>query len=357
MSSAATAACLAVETLRDAAEIAALAPQWDSLLDRSTANRAFSSSRWFLTWLAVEPTLQPRVLVARHDEALAGVLPLVATADGVLRFPGELADYNDAVVERGDLTTSTALLDAARQSAPRLELSCLRPDSNLVAALARLEPGRAPGSLFHGAGTLACPYLALGDGYEAYLATRGSDFRNKLRRAWRRAGALGLDARELEPQSFPPTDLPAVFLALHAERIPRSCFVRPLERSFAEAALPALFAERRLRAFAVESGSGLVGISLYMVGDGSLGHWNGGFAAAAAPCAPGKLLLDTAIRTACHEGLVEIDLMRGDETYKADWSTAVRTITRLELGSPATAGGAGAAAGASESTVGGGAAA
>ncbi len=323
---------------RDRAAVAAVAPEWDDLLARSICNRAFGSSRWFLSCCAVEPGLHPRVVIVRRGEALAGVLPLVESAEGALRFPGELADYNDAIVERGDLEPAAALLAGAQASASRLELSCVRPDANLVGALARLEPWRDPSAPWSGPGSLVCPHLALGDGYEAYLATRGSAFRNRLRRAWRRAGEHGIEVRELDPEGFPPAELPALFLALHTERIPRTCFARPLERAFAEAALPALFAERRLRAFAVFDGSGVVGVSLYMVGDDSLGHWNGGFRAAVARFAPGKLLLDLAIRSACREGLGEIDLMRGDETYKAEWATGTRTIGRLELGPQAAAG-------------------
>lgn len=336
---------LALALCRDRASIASLAPEWDDLLARSICNRAFGSSRWFLTWCAVEPEVEPRVFVARRGNELAGMLPMVEAAGGALRFPGELADYNDAIVARGDFETAAALLAAARASAPRLELSCIRPDANLAGALSRLEPRRDWAAIWSGPGALACPYAAVDDGYDAYLATRRATFRGNLRQTWRRAREQGLEAREIEPASLPPTELPALFLALHAERQPRTCFARQPERAFTEQGLPALFAERRLRAFAVFDGPAIVGISLCVVGDGSLGYWNGGFLASAARYGPGKLLFDTEIRAACREGLAELDLMRGDEAYKARWATGTRTIGRIELGPRATVGGAASAAG------------
>ncbi len=312
-----------VEVLSSPAEIAALAPSWDDLLARSAVDRAFGSARWFLSWHEVAGW-EPRVLVARSEATLAGVLALVSEDGGPLRFPGELADYHDAVVATGDLETTAALLAAARDSARDaglgLRLSCLAPGSHLTLA--------APAASLQGP-DLRCPYLDLSAGYAAFFATRSSNFRSALRRAWKRAGAAGLTAEELRPGSFPSTSLAPLFLALHGARFARSCFDRPLDRAFASRALPALFAEGRLRAFALRRGEEVLALSLCMVGASSLGHWNGGWRPQAAPFSPGKLLLDLEARTCCQEGIGELDLLRGEEPYKAQWATGERTLQAL----------------------------
>ena len=208
----------------------------------------------------------------------------------------------------------------------------MRADSNLALGLRALAPSRDPAGFLCAEGALRCSYAGLAGGYETYLATRTSKFRNNLCRAWRRAAERGFEIRELEPASFAANDLPAAFLDLHGRRFPHTCFALPRERAFAERALPGLFADRGLRAFAAFDGGRMIAISLCAVGDRSLGLWNGGFLPEVLVCGAGKLLIDAAIRQACAEGLEELDFLRGDEDYKAEWSTHERTIGRLDLG-------------------------
>jgi CelD/BcsL family acetyltransferase involved in cellulose biosynthesis len=208
----------------------------------------------------------------------------------------------------------------------------VRTDSNLALARQALAPSRDPAGPLVSEGSLTCSYADLSEGYDAYLATRTSKFRNNLRRARRRAAERGLRVGELAPRSFAPSELPGAFLELHGRRFAESCFASPRERAFAERALPGLFTDRRLRAFAAFDGGRMIAISLCAVGDRSLGLWNGGLLPEALVCGAGKLLIDAAIRQACAEGLEELDFLRGDEAYKAEWSTGERTIGRLDLG-------------------------
>jgi biotin carboxylase/CelD/BcsL family acetyltransferase involved in cellulose biosynthesis len=310
-----------VKVLHDCRALAELAREWKDLLDRSVCNRAFSSVRWFLAWCEVAPAWEPWVFVARRRGNLAGVLALVREGGGPLRFPGELADYQDAVVARGDVETVRGLLAAARGAGFGLSLAGLRPDANLALPLDE--------ATFAGDGKVLCPHVDLSAGYPSFFASRSASFRSQLRRAWKRAAVAGFEAAELRPEHFPARDLPALFLDLHGERFSRSCFDRPLDRAFARLATPVLFAERRLRAFALRRSDEVVAISLCMVGDESLGQWNGGWRPTAAPVSPGKLLLDLEVQICCREGCAEFDLMRGEEPYKAQWMSGSRTIGSL----------------------------
>ena len=323
----------ACELVTELSRLEALSAEWGALLERSICNRAFGSPRWFLAWCRLEPAWRPHVWVARRGGVLAGVLPLVCPVEGgAAFFPGELSDYNDAVAARGDLAVSAGLLRAALASGPGIDLHPVRTDSNLALALRALEPSRDRASPLAAVGLLTCSYADLSGGYDAYLATRTSKFRNNLQRARRRAAERGLEVVELEPRSFAPSELPRAFLELHGRRFPESCFTSPRELAFAEQVLPGLFADRALRAFAVFDGGRMIAISLCAVGDRSLGVWNGGLLPEALDRAPGKLLIDAEIRQACAEGLEELDFLRGDEDYKAEWSTGERTIGRLDIG-------------------------
>jgi CelD/BcsL family acetyltransferase involved in cellulose biosynthesis len=138
--------------------------------------------------------------------------------------------------------------------------------------------------------------------------------------------------RELDPADFPPTQLPEVFLDLLLNRhINETSFQSAIAQSFVREILPALFTERRLRAFALFEDEGIIGIDLCLMGDNSLCGWNSGFLATAAHWSPGTLLTDAGIRQAFAMSLEEYDFMRGDEAYKASWTNGSRPIGEIEF--------------------------
>lgn len=331
---AAVRAGLVCEALTEPSEVEALAGEWDALLERSPCNRAFSSFAWYAAALRLAEPASPFVVVARRGGVLAGVLPLALAADGVAAFPGELSDYNDIVAEAGDADAHVGLLEHARGCArggERVELKCLRRDSNCLRALQRMKPGEGLEPLLKGR-RVPCPYVRLAGGYDAYLASRSRKFRSNIRRSRRRAEAGGVRVRELHPEEFPPASLPESFLSLHLGRFAaRSLFNSAAHQSFVRGALPGLFERGRVRAFALFERDRMLGVHLSMKGARSLCSWNAGFLPEAQPWSPGKLLFDEQIRIACAEGLEEFDLLRGGEPYKEEWATDVREICQLKL--------------------------
>jgi CelD/BcsL family acetyltransferase involved in cellulose biosynthesis len=106
------------QVLRELSDVATLAPEWDSLLERSPCNRAFSSSRWFIATCRHNPSLQPNVVIARRGKALAGILPLVLTNEAqVAAFPNYLSDYSDAIAPANDPVVVAGLLTYACSAA------------------------------------------------------------------------------------------------------------------------------------------------------------------------------------------------------------------------------------------------
>jgi len=306
-------------------EVEAIAAEWDALLARSPCHPSFSSPGWFLAACRAWPRLVPHVVTAWEGDRLAGVLPLAVDPERrEARFATDLADYNDAVAVAGDEAVRELLraaLPEVNSGYDRLVLGGLRRDSNLLSA----EPS------WHGRVT-PCPYLLLPATYEEYLASRGPRFRQRLRARQARAAAAGVTSRRLTPETLPPERLPELFLSLHLSRFGgRSCFDAEPAQGFVREALPGLFARGRAEVFALLAGERALAVQVCFADVHGLANWNGGFLPEAAPFAPGRLLIETAIEHACATGLEVYDLMRGDEGYKERWTSGVRTVETIEL--------------------------
>ena len=326
-----------------AAEVALISPEWDALLARSPCNRAFSCSTWFLAACGFSPDLtpyldsplQPNVIVARRGNQIAGILPLALSPDHEeAGFPGTLSDYNDIVAIAGDTQIATGLLEfaASRNGAySRLVLKCLRTDSLCLRAAGLLDSARAIDNTFESDQTV-CPYLDIASGYEEYLKTRPGGFLKRLRYLQKKGLQSDVLARELDTKGISPDQVADSFLSLHLSRFgSRTGFRNAPVQSFLRRLLPALYAEGRMRVFALFERDRIIGIHLCIVGVDSLCLWSGGFLPEAAHLSPGMLLINTEIETACAEGFAEYDLMRGTESYKERWSTNTRVIRQLEF--------------------------
>jgi CelD/BcsL family acetyltransferase involved in cellulose biosynthesis len=177
--------------------------------------------------------------------------------------------------------------------------------------------------------------IDLGTGYEAYLKTLSRKFRLNLNRMRHKAAANGVVVRELQPDDLTPEDMPATFLSLHSARFGEtSKLVAPCGVAWIQYLFPSLFAERRLRAFAVLLADRIAGIDLAMVSGSGLYAWNGGFLPEVQRYDPGKLLIDKTIQQCCAESFGEYDLGGFGHQYKAHWRPAIRRIGDLQFGGP-----------------------
>lgn len=320
------------EVLSHLSDIAAISAEWEVLLDSSLCNRAFSSPAWFLAWCRAATHQIPYVIVARRNGTIQGVFSLVLTGARQAEFPGNLSDYNDLVTREHDSAVQAGLLDYAingNGAYDKLNLKCIRQDSNCLRGLRFLFPERGARQFFSGEMKI-CPYVQISP-YDSYLQSRSREFIKGLKRAIHRAAKNRVVVRELTPETFPPARLPETFLALHLSRFGSKSWAKPHVYPFVEEVLPALFIGRRMRVFALFEAEKLIGIHLSMMGADSLCYWSGGFLPEAERWSPGKLLFDAQIRLACVMKLGEFDLMRGEEAYKARWATGSRSIGQIEI--------------------------
>ena len=328
-------ASLRYEIVTDLAAAERIVPAWNELLDRSMCNRAFSSPIWFLATCQVQPEFSPWLGLAWRGASLAGVLPLAVrpeTQEAI--FPNSMSNYNDIVVADGDVAAAAGLFEcilSERGRFRRLDLKWIRQDSNLAAALSALDSRRElPGCCLP---DREYSYIALPAVRTEYLASRSRVFRKGVTRILRKAAADGLAMHELTPADLPPERLADLFLNLHFSRFgEQSAFRRGLQNSpFAELALPILFAERRLHAFAVQKEDRILALDLSFRGARSLCTWNGGYPPEADCWSPGRLLLLSGIQRAYELGLEEYDLLRGNQEWKASWANRSRTVGRIVL--------------------------
>ena len=318
-------------TLRD---IEAISAEWDLLLDQSRCNRAFSCSKWFLASATIDHKVSPYVLVARRGSQIAGILPLSIANDGqTLTFAGEMSDYNDMIANDSDRDVLAGLLRSSLRFGKgfrRIVLNRVRHDSNCARAVRALNPPLDLTKSFSVRGSSR--YVRLPSNYQDYLSTRSRNFRKSLGRARRSAENNNLAIRELGADTFPPNRLTEAFLSLNRDRWGAECYYKlAFPHTFVLKILPALFAEQRLRAFALMRGKDVLGLELCMVGANSLCAWNGGFLSEAGRWSPGTLLMDAGIRYSYSSKLEEYDLLRGDEPYKQRWGNSTREIGCFEL--------------------------
>ena len=257
--------------------------------------------------------------------------------DSVLRtagFPDNVSCYQDIIAAHGDDQVIKGLMSLAISRTDQydtLRLKGIRRDSNCLRAASLSRPDCPIEALFVPGRSHACALIDLTLGYEGYRKTWSRNFRHNMNRVSNKARRDGFLVRELTPSDIPPRHLPDEFLLLHLSRFREDSVFIDLE-SFFEKLYPILFAERRMRVFALFRHDQIVGMHLSMVGYKRLFGWNGGFLPDVHSWAPGRLLFDEEVRQACAEGLEEFDFWVEYETaYKADWKTGVHQIGWLEF--------------------------
>lgn len=338
MGSAYTQSAIRYEVLTEMPQIAALSEEWDALLSRSKCNRAFSCSKWYLSTPDLLPQLQPWVLVARRNQSLAGILPLWLDVNRrEAGFPEDYSDHLDIIAQDGDIDVATGLMDLALSNIGNydiLALKHIKQDANCVLGIQNLKIVPNSLELFAADKGLEYAVVDLTPGYAAYRKTLSKKFREALVRVINRAQRIGILVRELSPDDLAPQRLPETFLSLHLSRFgDRSTITTGFQNatSWISKLFPCLFAERRMRVFAILKQQEFVGMHLAMVGRDGMYGWNSGFVPEILDISPGKLLFDFVIRQSCEEGLREYDFGWWGQDYKHHWKPFSRIIGEIRL--------------------------
>jgi CelD/BcsL family acetyltransferase involved in cellulose biosynthesis len=194
------ASSLAVEEVRDAQALPALAGEWRELSSRAPQSSFFSTWEWTQAWLeGFRGRRRLALLLARSQRRLVGALPLLEDRRGCLPLgPGlELAvnkhSPSASLLHAGDpgpfLTACLSHLERTRGRAAGLRLPLVCADSPTAAAIRELGRGdhltvaERPGRRSH--------RIRIRTSWEDYLATRGKHTQREWRRKHRRLEEAG----------------------------------------------------------------------------------------------------------------------------------------------------------------------
>jgi hypothetical protein len=315
-------------------QIEAISSEWDVLLARSRCNRAYSSSKWYLATVELMPKLQPLVFIAYRDRVLSGILPFWLEANRRLaRFGDNYLEHLDIIAHDNDSEVISGLLHLALEgtgSYDYLVPGTVLPDSNFVKGAIALGLGHTVDEFFVPGKSLTYAVLDLTRKYDDYMKTLSPGFQHNLHRAYKRATRDGLTIRELTPAELRPELLPDTFLSLHLSRFGDRSDVRSSE-PWIRRLFPSLFAEGRIRVFAILKEGRIAAIDLETVTRSGMYGFLGGFLPEIRRYGPGKLLIHKVIQQAYLEGMREYDFGWWGQDYKADWNPAMREVGEIRL--------------------------
>lgn len=317
--------------------------EWDALF---AAGPGFQSSRaWFEATVeaALPPGRRAEFLLCRVGGRPAAMLPLLhgpgcqvrglSTMYTCLFQPLLAPDLDGRDVRRA----GAALGDYCRRW-PTLVLDALDPSwPGLPPLLAGLREGGLAARRFEHFGNWHQPVA--GCGWQDYLAARPGRLRETIRRKTR-ASARDRRVRVEMVRSCDGLDRA---MAAYEDVYRRSWKGPEAAPDFTAALLPRAAAAGVLRLGVLWSGAQAVAAQYWTV------DWTGAGGSATVlklahddawrPLSPGTVLTGHMIQALLDEGIAELDFGRGDDAYKATWSSLRRRRIGVLLANPRTPGG------------------
>ena len=310
--------------------LAALVPDWIALWQRAPGATPFQSPHWLVPWWRRFGTGMPRLVTARANERLIGVLPLYELHEPgcvkLLPIGVSVSDYIDALAGPADPEIADALLAATRDIPGWQEcyLPDLPPDSALTRAAAPsgLAEIRQSGP--------CCPVLALPPDPADLATVVPRKTLRDVRQAHARAetvGSVAIDTADLATIDLALDDLFRRHEERWHQRGEAGVLADPAVRAFHRDAARAFCDSGILRLYRLRIGDTVAGVYYGFQHRGNAYAYLGGFDPEMTRLSPGAQLLDHAIRTALAEGVREFHFLRGGENYKYAWGAVDRLNT------------------------------
>ncbi len=309
---------------------------WRRLLAASAFPSPFMSWAWQTAWAEAFGEAGGLTLLRVRDGAgdLAGLFPLVAQGDGLLRIVGgvDVSDYLDVIACAGAEEEVWAALLQSRSASPATwDLHAIRAASPTAALLPALAP--AYGLVATRELEERCPVIDLPSTWDGYLAGLGSKQRHELRRKMRRleretpgaaavahATADGVAARLGE------------FFALHrGSRAGKARFMDERMGGFFRAVIVGLAVRGMARLWTLDAGGRAIAAFVCVEWPGTVGVYNSGFDPGMAALSPGIVLLAHVIRDAIERGMTRFDFLRGEEPYKLAFGAHPEDLCRIRV--------------------------
>jgi len=304
------------------ARLGSLAGPWDDLVERLPLPSPFLRSWWLELTAAGAPCF---VLVVDEHELVGGLALQEGRWLGAprLRMMGAGAlcpDHLDVVALPGREDDVLAALAAwlRRPGSRMLDLEGVAAGSRLATVL----PGRVRREVI-----AVAPWTPLDADPDRWLRIRSRNFRATLRKAARRLGEEGVTHRVHRGGSVDAA-LATLRRLHHLQWGDQSNFLTAFDRFAAASRAGASRGEVVFHELA--AGEEVVAtvtclelagrVSLYQSGRLPARRWRNA----------ATLLLAKVVEDACRRGLTEVDLLRGDEPYKASFASGARELLRLQ---------------------------
>jgi CelD/BcsL family acetyltransferase involved in cellulose biosynthesis len=327
--------------LADLDRLGPLEDEWRRLAVRR--GNGFLTPDWCVAWAHHYGEEQVPFVPVLRDPAgtLRGLLPLAMPRSGhprVCRIAGaNLGDRFHPIGEPEAEADVAAAAGEALAGAPEpwsvLSLDHVQVDTPWVEAL-----GDATGRRLSSRSRIAAPLplidIAAHESWDAYLATRSSNFRQQVRRFARRAAREAeVRVRRTESAAALETDM-RTFFALHDKRFGErggSSLSADRARSFHLDFAGAALEQGWLRLWILELDGGPAAAWYgWRLGE-RYSYYNSGFDPAFAALSPGLVLISAVIESAFEEGASEFDFLLGEESYKYRFAERERTVSDVTL--------------------------
>jgi CelD/BcsL family acetyltransferase involved in cellulose biosynthesis len=318
----------AIAEVTTTAELEALVPAWDDLWRRTPAATPFQSPAWLIPWWREIGDGELRVLAARANGRLIGLLPLYRQHEGeggkLLPLGIAISDYLDGLFEEGcGLEVAETMLRqlAGRHDWRRCELHPLRKGSPL------LEASAPPGCTHDALPFEPCLAVEIPAGARELRDVLPSKIRDNLgyfRRRAERAGKVRFEAATATTLS---EFLDALF-RLHDARWQQlekpGVLADPAIRRFHRTAAPLLLSAGLLRLHVLRLDERIIAVMYALSAKRRAYCYLCGFDPEFGALSPGTLILGHSIRQAIGEGACEVDFLRGRERFKYFWGVRER---------------------------------
>ncbi len=328
------------------AELALLESEWNDLFQRANPENIFLSYGWMATWWKHFGKGQLAVIAVRDAAGiLQAVAPFYVSRSSEALGARRLAFLADDHVGSDYLSIlSTAafgataveeiarVLFAHRRQWDYIEL-CDTADSPIMAALSAEFAARG----MHASETTrrVCRYIPLPPTFEKYLAGISTSLRANYRRRWRilqnehQAECVAIsDPAGLE-KTFP------TLIALHRMRFEQreaeSAFLAPRVPQFHAEALRVLAKQGAARLFLLKAaGESIAAIYGFSVGQ-AFQFYQCGMHPGWVRHGLGQVLIGNAIEQNIASGHATFDFLRGDESYKMQWTSQAHENVTLRF--------------------------
>jgi CelD/BcsL family acetyltransferase involved in cellulose biosynthesis len=319
---------LAIEEVTAGAELEALAPAWDDLWRRAPLATPFQAPAWLIPWWREIAGGELRVLAARTDGHLVGLLPLYLQHESeggkLLPLGIAISDYLDGLFEEGpEIIAAEAMLRhlAARDDWRRCELHPLRPGTPLL-------EGRAPPGLTDEILAFEpCLAVEVPVGARELRDVLPGKIRDNLGNYSRRAERAGRVSFETATAATLREFIEALFRLHDARWQQLGCpgvLADPAIRRFHRAAAPLLLSSGLLRLHALRLDERIIAVMYALHARGRAYCYLCGFDPEFGALSPGTLILGHSIWQAVREGAREVDFLRGQERFKYFWGVRER---------------------------------